>query len=65
MGVTIRHNSIPEAAKYLNKTVAQVEKLIKDGEIESIKLGGIEYVCLDVITEGRAPRRYEPHKPKK
>ncbi len=63
MGVSIRHNSIPEAAQYLHKTQDQIREMIARGEIETLRLGGEDYVALDVISEGRGPRRYEGHRP--
>lgn len=63
MGVSIRHNSVAEAARYLRMRPEQIVAMMQNGEIEVLRLGGEDYVALDVITEGNGPRRYEPHRP--
>jgi hypothetical protein len=63
MGISIRHNSVAEAAQYLRVRPEQVVAMMQRGEIEVLRLGGVDYVALEVITEGRAPRRYQPHPP--
>lgn len=63
MAVSIRHNSVAEAARYLRMRPEQILEMMAQGEIEVLRLGGEDYVALDVISEGRGPRRYEPHRP--
>jgi hypothetical protein len=63
MGVSIRHNSVAEAARYLRMRPEQILAMMANGEIEVLRLGGEDYVALDVITEGSGPRRYQPHRP--
>ncbi len=63
MGISIRHNSIEEAARYLRMRPEQVVAMMQRGEIEVLRLGGVDYVALNVITEGNGPRRYEPRRP--
>ncbi|MDB5351004.1 MAG: hypothetical protein JWN86_2251 [Planctomycetota bacterium] len=63
MGISIRHNSITEAAQYLRIRPEQVVYMMENGQIEVLRLGGEDYVALDVISEGSGPRRYEPHRP--
>ncbi len=63
MGVSIRHNSVAEAARYLRMRPEQILYMMEHGEIEVLRLGGEDYVALDVYSEGGGPRRYEPHRP--
>lgn len=63
MGISIRHNSVTEAARYLRMRPEQIQAMMANGEIEVLRLGGEDYVALDVITEGNGPRRYQPHRP--
>src|SRR5262245_56729964 len=63
MAVSIRHNSVDEAARYLRMRPEQIYAMMQRGEIEVLRLGGQDYVALDVISEGHGPRRYEPHRP--
>lgn len=63
MAVSIRHNSVAEAAKYLRVRPEEVLRMMEEGEIEVLRLGGEDYVALEVISEGRGPRRYVPHRP--
>jgi len=63
MGISIRHNSVSEAARYLRMKPEQIVAMMDRGEIEVLRLGGEDYVALDVITEGGGQRRYEPHRP--
>ncbi len=63
MGISIRHNSVEEASRYLRMRPEQILAMMARGEVEVLRLGGVDYVALDVITEGNGPRRYEPHRP--
>lgn len=63
MGVSIRHNSVAEAARYLRMRPEQILQMMDNGEIEVLRLGGEDYVALDVYSEGGGARRYEPHRP--
>jgi excisionase family DNA binding protein len=63
MGISIRHNSVEEAARYLRMRPEHIYAMMDRGEIEVLRLGGVDYVALDVITEGNGPRRYQPHRP--
>ncbi len=63
MGISIRHNSVTEAARYLRMRPEQILDMMAQGQIEVLRLGGEDFVALDVISEGSGPRRYEPHRP--
>lgn len=63
MGISIRHNSVEEAARYLRMRPEHIYGMMDRGEIEVLRLGGVDYVALDVISEGNGPRRYQPHRP--
>lgn len=63
MAISIRHNTVEEAARYLRLKPENIRWMMEHGEIEVLRLGGEDYVALDVISEGNGPRRYEPHRP--
>src|SRR4051812_17772791 len=63
MGISIRHNSVTEAARYLRMRPEQILDMMARGQIGVLGRGGEDFVALDVISEGGGPRRYEPHRP--
>jgi excisionase family DNA binding protein len=63
MAISVRHNSVEEAARYLRMRPEHIYGMMDRGEIEVLRLGGVDYVALDVISEGNGPRRYQPHPP--
>jgi excisionase family DNA binding protein len=40
MGISIRHNTVTEAARYLRMRPEQILDMIRNGQIEVLRLGG-------------------------